>query len=121
MKFMTTLNDPAQLGVLSHTTKKEPLSNKGKMDQVAEKLLTQQVGLKMEQKSEDQIFSWKLTWIVLDPDDCISTWDTSFSNAIKSNYANFWQQQPERKEKALGTIKVKGKVPCFCSFTDGFF
>lgn len=54
-------------------TKKEPLSNKGEMGQVAEKLLTQQVGLKMEQKSEDQIFSWKLTWIVLDPDDCIST------------------------------------------------
>lgn len=73
MKFMTTLNNPAQLGVLSHMTKKEPLSNKGKMGQVAEKLLTQQVGLKMEQKSEDQIFSWKLTWIVLDPDDCIST------------------------------------------------
>lgn len=71
MKFMTMLNNPAQIGVLFHTTKKEPLSNKGKMGQVAEKHLTQQVGFQVEQKAEDQIFSWKLTWIVLDPDDCI--------------------------------------------------
>lgn len=41
------------------------------MGRVAEKHLTQQVGFKVEQKAEDQIFSWKLTWIVLDPDDCV--------------------------------------------------
>lgn len=81
-----------------------------------------------QEKSEDQIFSWKLSWIILDQDDCIWTWETFFCNAIKSGYSSFWQQQLKKKKpktKKTSHVQLKwrrGKCTAFVLlFTDGCF
>lgn len=54
-------------------SRRETLSNKGKKwARLLRNTLHSKLVIKMEaEESEDQIFSWKLSWIILDPDDCI--------------------------------------------------
>lgn len=128
---------PAQLGTLLHfdsapqpllvpvnMSKEEPLSNNGKKwARLLRNTLHSKLVIKMEQeKSEDQIFSWKLTWIILDPDDCIWTQETFSvmpSNQVIPASGN---NNQKKKKKAYVELKWRGKCDAsVLSFTDGFF
>lgn len=109
-------------------SKEEPLSNKGKKwARLLRNTLHSKLVIKMEQeKSEDQIFSWKLTWIILDPDDCVWTQETfsvmPSNQVIPASGNNNQREKKRKKKKAYVELKWRGKCDAsVLSFTGGFF